>query len=380
MSAAAFVVLMMMQENQRRMYEEQRSWEENRRRMMEEEENRRQEEHRKMIEYRKNSPVVFNDEAWQRDRCVKATSIQPSVRRLTSLIEEVRPKVVRDEEQKYDEKLREIGYKYELLKKELDNDIETLRKSGITIEGKKYELSRLTPTDTNITQPIQTTESFGNTFTVRDGQPIELNPKIISSEGYYEDKYREMNPELIEKERVLTNSKLEKYRKYGKYLKFLLNSKKYTRLEEYSEELKERYDECELRKKEMNSFQSLSKEQLMAIKSYFVHLDKLVKVSSKIKELFQEKDSLRDDDNETIYDLTIKDIISNEEYSELVSQVYDYIDRICSNDEETMNQAYELVKGEYPIDISKRFIYDLILYNRDNYTKEDSKILKRSNR
>lgn len=207
-----------------------------------------------------------------------------------------------------------------------------------------------------------------------------MNPKIISSEGYYEDKYREMNPELIEKERVLTNSKLEKYRKYGKYLKFLLNSKKYTRLEEYSEELKERYDECELRKKEMNSFQSLSKEQLMAIKSYFVHLDKLVKVSSKIKELFQEKDSLRDDDNETIYDLTIKDIISNEEYSELVSQVYDYIDRICSNDEETMNQAYELVKGEYPIDISKRFIYDLILYNRDNYTKEDSKILKRSNR
>ena len=39
----------------------------------------------------------------------------------------------------------------------------------------------------------------------------------------------------------------------------------------------------------MQSFQSLSKEQLLAIKSYFIHLDQLTTISNKIKDLFQEK-------------------------------------------------------------------------------------------
>ncbi len=43
-----------------------------------------------------------------------------------------------------------------------------------------------------------------------------------------------------------------------------------------------------------------------------------------------------------------------------------------------MQKAYELVKGEYPINISRRFIYDLIIDNIKKYKKEDIKTLKLS--
>ena len=38
-----------------------------------------------------------------------------------------------------------------------------------------------------------------------------------------------------------------------------------------------------------------------------------------------------------------------------------------------MKQAYELVKGEYPIEISERFLYDLIITNVRNYNRESIK-------
>ena len=381
MSAGAIVVLMMAQEQERRRREEE---ERRRRRRQEErrreEERKRQEEYRKMVEHRKYSPIVCNDEQWQLDRCVKAISMQPCVRSLVSAIEKTRPKIIEAEEKKYNQKLLEVGSKYELLKNDLDSDIEILRKLGIYIEGEQYELSRLTPINTHMAIIGETTESFGNIFTIMDRQPIELNSKILSSEKYYEERYKEMNPEELEQEFIETNLKIKKYQKYGKYLKFLLRTKRYLELEEQSESLEAKYEQCELRKKEMQSFQSLSKEQLLAIKSYFIHLDQLTTISNKIKDLFQEKKLLRKDNNERIYDLTIKEIISIGDYNELLSETHDYISKIYSNDEEVMKQVYELVKGEYPIEILRRFIYNLIITNVKNYTKDDIKKLNLTNK
>jgi cytidylate kinase len=42
-----------------------------------------------------------------------------------------------------------------------------------------------------------------------------------------------------------------------------------------------------------------------------------------------------------------------------------------------MKEAYELVKGMYPIDIQDRWIYDLIINNLKSYKKEKSKSLKK---
>ena len=99
MSAGAIVVLMMAQEQERRRREEE---ERRRRRRQEErrreEERKRQEEYRKMVEHRKYSPIVCNDEQWQLDRCVKAISMQPCVRSLVSAIEKTRPKIIEIEE------------------------------------------------------------------------------------------------------------------------------------------------------------------------------------------------------------------------------------------------------------------------------------------
>ena len=55
----------------------------------------------------------------------------------------------------------------------------------------------------------ETTESFGNIFTIMDRQPIELNSKILSSEKYYEERYKEMNPEELEQEFIETNLKIK---------------------------------------------------------------------------------------------------------------------------------------------------------------------------
>ena len=370
MNGALLILLIMHEEEERRRREE----EEERKRK---EKKRKEEENRKMINHRKNSPVVCNDEQWQINRCVKAISMQSCVNDLVSLIETTKPTVIENEEKKYDEKILEAGYEYELSKKELDSDIDSLKESGISIEGSQYILSRLVPINTLVAKIEQTTESFGNTFIVKNGEPIELNPEILSNEDYYENKYKEMNQDKIDQEIKDNNSKIDKYQRYGKYLGFLLKTKKYLKLEEKSENLSVKHEQCELRKREMQSFQSLNKDQLLVIKSYFIHLDKLHKNSDKIKSMFKEKATLRNEDNENIYNLTIKNIISNNQYSELVSEVSDYISKIYANDEETMKQAYELVKGEYPISISRRFIFDLIISNMRNYNKEEGKQLKK---
>ena len=381
MSAGAVIALMMAQQHHRRMQEDARR----RRRRREEEEKRRkeeqrkrEEEHRKMVEHRKSAPVVCNGEEWQQDRCVKAISMQSCVQDLISTIDMVRPSIIDREEKNYDRKLLDVGFEYESLKSDLDSDIETLKKLGISIDGDQYTLSRLTPINTNIAKPERATESYGNTFTIMNGQPIELNPTILSSEGYYEEKYPEMNPIELEKAYTDNNSRMKRYQKYGKFLKFLLKTKKYLELEEEVEDLTTKHEQCELRKKEMQSFKSLTKEQLLAIKSYFLHLDQLIKTSDRIKVLFDDKALLRYESNEKVYDLTIKEIIYNPEYSELVHDVYDFINKVYSNDEETMELAYELVKGEYPIEISRRFIYDLLIANLKEYQKAGTKEYKKT--
>ena len=361
----------MMYHNQMMMQQELR-----RRREREEEQRRREEKQRKLVEYRKNAPVVYCDEEWQVDRCIKAISMQSCVQNLISAIEKAKPEIIKKEEQKYDEKLLKAGQKYNQIKNELDNDIENLRRLGITISGTKYKLSRLIDTNTNMALPEGTTEIFGNTFTINDEQPIELNTNILSTERYFEEKYEEMNPEELEQEFNEINSKVKKYQKYGKLLRFLLKTDKYLELEEELQNLIDKHEQCKLRKKEMESFKSLSKEQLLAIKSYFIHLDQLITISSKIKDILRSKGEVRDDNNEKIYDLAIKKALTEEEYSDEVAQTYDYIYKIHSNDEETMKEAYELVKGEYPINIPRKFIYDLIVNNK-NYNDKDKKKTKR---
>ena len=126
----------------------------------------------------------------------------------------------------------------------------------------------------------------------------------------------------------------------------------------------------------MESFQSLTKEQLIAIKSYFEHLAQLTEISNRLQRLFSAKTHLSDPDNQEIYELTIKEIIPSGEYSELVEQVRDYVMRIQSNDEETMKNATEAVKGEYPIYVSSRFVYDLIISSVNKLSKRDVKELK----
>ncbi len=378
----ASTILLLMAAQQRRQHEED---ERRRRRQREEEERRREEkrrreeeEHRKMIEHRKNSPVFYNSEDWQVNRCVKAISMQSCVQDLISLIDEVRPKLIEVEERKFDSKILEAGYEYEVLRRSLDKDIETLKNLGISINGSQYELSRLTPIDTLVAKPSQTTESFGSTFTIMGGPPIELNPSILSSEDYYERRYQESEPETIEKEFTELNLKMKKYHKFGKYLRFLLKTKKYLALEDRSEILTSRQEKCELRKKEMQSFKSLTKEQLLVIKSYFEHLNQLSNISTKIGSLFTQKAYVRYESNMSIYDLSLKEIMSNNNYSELVSQVHEYISNIISNDPKTMKEAYELVKGEYPVAVSRRSILDLIITNMKDYQKDGNKELKLS--
>ena len=379
MSSVPIMMMMLtMQQNHYRMEEEnrRRREEERRRKQIEEEERRRQEEQRKMVEHRKNYPVVCNGETWQLDRCVKAISLQPCVQSLISTVEAVRPKVIEEEERIYDENIINVGYQYEVLRKKLDTDIETLKASGISINGSQYRLLRLAPSNANIGKPEQFMEFLGSVFTISNGQSIELNPDILSDKTYFEDRYDAMDPEEVERDFNETNAKMNKYHRFGRYLKFLLNTKGYSKLERHSKHITDEHEKCESRKRQMETFQSLSKEQLLAIKSYFNHLSSLSSVSNKLQKLFHEKADLRDSSNRRVYELTIKEVISNNEYNDLVEQVSEYIKRIYSNDEETMAEAYELVKGEYPISLSNRFIYDLIIDNLKDYKKKGTKELK----
>jgi hypothetical protein len=369
MSGGALYLLMMMEEDERRRREEEEREE------REEQERRRRELHRRMVEERKNSPVVYCEYEWQIDRCVKAISMQPSVQKLVELINKAKLEVIEIKENKYDEQLLEAGNRYELVKTSINNDIAELNKLGITIEGNEYVFSRLA--ESKISKPEKATESFGDTFKILDYQPIELNLKILSTDGYFRNKYNDMKHEEIEQGLTEANSKIEKYKKYGKVFGFLLKTNKYSVLEQARDYLVSQQGLCELRKREMEIFDSLNKEQLLAIKSYFVNLDELRKVSANIEYLFHEKDRLRKEPNEKLYDLVIKYIIAKKEDNELLDQVKDYIENIYANDEKTMKEAYELVKGMYPIDIQDRWIYDLIINNLKSYKKEKSKSLKK---
>ncbi len=361
------------EEERRKREEERKRKEEEERLRKQEEERQREEKRRKMIEHRKNSPVICNEEEWQINRCVKAISLQSSIKDLISTIEKERPTVIEKEEKKYNDRIFDVGYEYELARNNIDKDIETLEELGVFIKGTQYELSRLAHVDANIAKIEQTIEHFGNIFTINNNQPIELNSDILSNQKYFEERFEQTNPEEIERESIVLDAKINKYHRVGKFLGFLLKTKGYLKLEDQSKSLSKRKQESILRKKELQSFQSLNKDQLLAIKLYFSHLDELSKISDKLKSLFNEKDDLKNNDNKYIYDLTIKSIMYDSRYNELVSEVYDYISRIYSNDEETMKQAYELVKGEYPIEISERFLYDLIITNVGNYNRESIK-------
>jgi hypothetical protein len=363
-SIAPIVAVIVMQQHQEEM--RRRQEEERRRRQREEEERRRrEEEERQMIEHRKNSPVVFTHEGWQIDRCLKAFSLQASVQRLVSLVDEVVPMVIEREDNKYNDKLLDLGTEYELVKTSLNNDIDELRKLGITVSGNQIKYMRVA--ESKISKPEKEIEGFGKTFTVANSQPIELDPDIMSKEGYFEDRYKKMNPQELEKEYHKISSKMNRFTKAGKVLGFLLKTDKYLDLKEENDAITSRHDECITKKKEMESFDSLNKEQLLAIKSYFVTLSKLRKVSANIEYLFQEKDTLKDKDNGYAFNLSLGEVIENSDNRDLIRQVHEYIEKICYNDEETMKEAYELVKGEYPIKIQRRCNYEHMM----NVLKED---------
>ena len=181
MSAFPIGAVIAMQSHQRRMQDAAR-----RRRRREEEERQRQaaekrrREERKLIEHRKNSPVICNNEGWQINRCVKAISMQSCVQDFITAIEEVRPTVIEREKTNYDRKLIDVGFDYESDKNSLDTDIDKLRELGISIDGDYYTLSRLAHVDNNMAKPIKSTETYGNRFTIMNGQPIALDPSILS--------------------------------------------------------------------------------------------------------------------------------------------------------------------------------------------------------
>ena len=198
---AVLLMMMMMEEDERRRREEEEEEEEKERRRQEE--RRRREEERRMIEHRKYSPVICNDEQWQIDRCVKAISMQPFVQKLVSLIKEVKPKVIEIEESKYDEKLLNAGNEYELLKNDVLSDIEELNKLGITLSGNQYEIVRLASSKTSSLK--RTTEYYGITFNITNYQPIRIYPDTLSNQKYFKDRYKEMKPQEVEQEINETN-------------------------------------------------------------------------------------------------------------------------------------------------------------------------------
>ena len=378
MGATVLLMMLAAQENQRRQEEaRRRREEEDKKRKKKAEENRkREEEYRRLVEYRKKAPLVYDKkEQWQMDRCVKAISLHPFVRKFVSLIDGAREKIIKAEEAKYDERLLEVNHEYETVKRELDSNIETLRKLGISIEGRDYELMRVKSNNICIANIEVLWEFFGNTFVINKGYPIVLSPEILSNNRYYEMQYKEMEPDRVEQEYIEISRRVKKYQKYGRVLKFLLKTSKYLDLEEQKEDLESDYKRCELRKKEMQSFESLGKEELTAIRDYFKHLDELMKISYRIKGLFHEKEALRYEDNIKVYDLAIKEVMSSSEYSDIVYETYDFIHKILLNDEGALSLGYSFVNGEYPVHISRKTIYDLLISNIKGITEEDVKRL-----
>ena len=368
MSANLLFLWMMMEEEE----------EEERRRQEEEEERQREEEeaNRRKIKHRKESPVVYNNEDWQRNRCVKAFSLQPCVSNFVSAIESVRPEVIKNEQKKFDGKILDVGYQYETVRRELDEDIEYLKENGINVFGDQYSLTRLSSMDSNSAKIEKTTDLIGNSFKVDDGVTFELNARILSDKKYFHKKYLDSYPEDVKKAYDKLIARIKRYQNVGKYLRFILRSRKYSNLMSRFDKVSDDLEECELKKRIMETYESLTIEQLTIIKSYFNHLAKLSSLSDKIVELFKSKANLENKNNQQVYDLTIKEIISRDEYRSLVEEVYDYISKITSNDSETMKEAYNLVKGEYPINIDRRFVYDLIIGNMSGYQKGYQKTLK----
>ena len=303
--SVAPIIMMMAHQNQMRMREQSRiRREEDRRRRKRLEEKRKREAEN---QHRKTSPVLYTEENWQQDRCLKAISMQPTVKKIMEIIEEVRPNIVKKEQEKIDEMILKIGYEYEVIRQELEVEIKKLKKMGISIEGKQYELTRLSPLNTKLARPKQVKEFLGSTFIIMDGQPIELNLEILSQENYFEKRYTELNPDKVEIEFNEKKSRMKRYLMFAKYLKFLLRTYKYILLSEDLEFVTRRHERCELRRRELESYNSLNQEQLLLINSYFNHLAQLTKISSKLTSLFQTKRNLDSTDNENIYKLTIEE-------------------------------------------------------------------------
>jgi hypothetical protein len=336
---------------------------------------RKKEEERRMIEERKNCPVVYCDFDWQIDRCLKAMSMQPFVQELIPIIEEARQGIIEVEERKCDEKLFDLGNSYEVSKSKVLTDIAKLKELGVSVSGRQYGLNSLSSSKI-ITKPERVIEYFGNTFTVNDSQPIELDDDILSSKNYFETRYKEMDPKELEKIHKKINKKANRIQKFGKAFNFLLETDMAIELESEREKINNKYDKCVIMKKEMESFNSLNKDQLLAIKSYLISLKELMNISSEIKSLFFEKEIIHCDYCEYIYNLAIIEVMNNSNNRELLVQIYYYINNIRSNDEKTMKEAYELVKGEYPISLPKKYFYNLLFNNLKDYYKEKPKTLK----
>ena len=176
--------------------QQQEEEEEEERRREQERREREEEEKRRKIAHRKKAPVIWNNEDWQRNRCIKAISMQPCVQNLISVIENVRPKTIETEIEKMDRSILEVGFEYEGVKNSLDTDIDKLKELGITISGRQNELSRLVPITSNVAKPEKTSETIGNTFTIKNGPPIELDSSIISNSRYFENRYKQMNQDF----------------------------------------------------------------------------------------------------------------------------------------------------------------------------------------
>jgi len=358
-----------------RMQEQRRMEEEMRRRKRQEEE---EEQQRRMIEHRKNSPVIYNKEKWQMERCFKAFTMQPSVQRFLDAVEKERPEIIKAERQKLDQEIIENGIRYESERKELGIIIESLRKTGITIEGTQYEFNRLMSDNTSVAKPKQTTDFFGSTFKNKNEEPLELNPYILADEDYYVLRYKSMNSKELEEKLRKATSKLRVYQRFGKFLGFLLRTHNYLDLAEQTERLTELHEQYEQRKRELKSYQSLSKEQLSMIIDYFDGLCDLEEASTRIGTLSLYAKELYSDNNDLVYQKSIKAAITKKENSEIVDQAQEYIRKLEANDEETMKEAYELVKGEYPIQIPNAMVYRLIFDYLRDYKKEKPKEKKYS--
>ena len=376
-----FTALLMIEEEENYLFEQRMRQmrlerEKENRRRTHEYERVREEDKEDMIKFRKNAPVVYNNERWQRDRCAKAMSLQPCIQELISVIESLKLQVIEREKHIFNQNILEIGTEYERVRQEIEEDISTLKDMGITVTGNEYALTRIKPSSSKVIKPELAMEALGKTFIIRNGTPIVFDSSILSDKGYFDKKYLDMNPEEIERDFNETTKRMKRYQLLGKYLKFILESDKYLDLKYHSRSITRKHEECELVKGQMQSYRLYDQKRLLAVKTYLVHLNKLYELSQQTNELFSSKGYLiHEYMSYKFYDLTFEEIMSSDEYSELLNQVYEYVNRLISNDEETMKEAYELVKGEYPIKIDNRYVYSLIIENADNYKVEKPRVL-----